>query len=180
MYTDDVMNTNELWQAVLGELELALSKANFTTWFKHTFIVSANDIEIVIGVPNLFTQAWLEKKYHREILRSLQTHTNHPIRNILYRVETKQNETTFAPVFEPTQNIETAKSISRPDVSAFHEQALSQNQQKEFRSGEFSLNGKYCFNTFVVGKQNELAHAAAQAVSNQPGGVYNPLLFTEE
>jgi chromosomal replication initiator protein len=50
-------------------------------------------------------------------------------------------------------------------------------EAKEIRTGEFSLNGKYCFETFIVGKQNELAHAASQAVSSQPGGIYNPLFI---
>src|SRR3989338_1901377 len=83
------MNTSELWQAVLGELELSLSKANFTTWFRNTFIVSHQGDEVVIGVPNMFTKAWLEKKYHREILQSLQNLTNQRLRSIVYRVDTK-------------------------------------------------------------------------------------------
>ena len=40
------MNTNELWQAVLGELELQISKANFTTWFRNTFIASFEEKNI--------------------------------------------------------------------------------------------------------------------------------------
>src|SRR3990167_9780767 len=83
------MNTNELWQAVLGELELSLSKAHFTTWFRNTFVVSFDGGEVCIGVPNMFTKAWLEKKYHRDILNSIQTLTNQPIRTIVYRVEIK-------------------------------------------------------------------------------------------
>ena len=62
--TNFCMDKNELWQAALGELELTLSKANFMTWFKNTFIVSNDDVHIVIGVPNTFTKAWFEKKYH--------------------------------------------------------------------------------------------------------------------
>jgi chromosomal replication initiator protein len=44
-------------------------------------------------------------------------------------------------------------------------------------SGNIAINPNYTFNTFVVGKQNELAHAAAQAVAAQPGGTYNPLFI---
>src|SRR3989344_2391034 len=86
------MNTNELWQAVLGELELGLSKANFTTWFKSTFIASFSKNEIIIGVPNLFTKAWLEKKYHKQILQSLQNITNEEVRLINYVVETRPGQ----------------------------------------------------------------------------------------
>ena len=56
------MTRDELWQAVLGELELTLSKANFTTWFKNTFIIAEENDQAIIGVPNLFTQARFEKK----------------------------------------------------------------------------------------------------------------------
>src|SRR3989338_2011883 len=83
------MHPTELWQAVLGELELSLSKANFTTWFKHTFILSCTNGEVCIGVPNMFTKAWLEKKYNKDILNSIQTLTNQPIRSVVYRVEIK-------------------------------------------------------------------------------------------
>ena len=76
------MNTYELWQAALGELELKLSKANFTTWFKNTFISSYDSGEIIVAVPNTFTKAWLEKKYHQDILNSLQNITGPPVRAI--------------------------------------------------------------------------------------------------
>ena len=60
------MNTNELWQAVLGEMELKLSKANFTTWFRSTFIASFENGELAVAVPNAFTKTWLEKSTTRK------------------------------------------------------------------------------------------------------------------
>ena len=57
------MNPQQLWQAALGELELLLSKANFTTWFKNTSISSLDEEKVIIAVPNGFTKVWLEKKY---------------------------------------------------------------------------------------------------------------------
>ena len=56
------MTNDQLWQAVLGELELLISKANFTTWFKNTFINSLESSQVIVGTPNAFTKAWLEKK----------------------------------------------------------------------------------------------------------------------
>jgi len=164
------MNTNELWQAVLGELELSLSKANFTTWFKSTFISGAEEHMIVIGVPNMFTKAWLEKKYTKDILRSLQELTNGSIKQLTYKVESRPSSPQAIPLFEK-QKVE---EIVAPQPSYYQPKGV---EVKEIRTGEFSLNGKYCFETFIVGKQNELAHAAAQAVSAQPGGIYNPLFI---
>ncbi len=171
------MNTSELWQVVLGELELSLSKANFTTWFKSTFISEVNDTSVTIGVPNLFTLTWLEKKHAKDIIKSIQEHTNGNVKHVCFRVETRQTpvqmvnvggKQEMTPVFSQVSPQE--QSITTPK-DFFSEQP----QQAQVQSGEFSLNGKYCFETFIVGKQNELAHAAAQAVSNQPGGIYNPL-----
>ena len=78
------MNTHELWQATLGELELKLSKAHFTTWFRNTFIADYSNDKIIIGVPNTFTKAWLEKKYHKEILNSIQNITEQNIKNLIF------------------------------------------------------------------------------------------------
>ena len=166
------MNTNELWQAILGELELALSKANFTTWFKNTFISDVDETSVVIGVPNMFTKAWLEKKYTKDILRSLQELTNGSVKTIEYRVEARPANPQMVPVFEKEQTV----GFSDPAPGNAMPSPM-RAEPREIRTGEFSLNGKYAFHTFVVGKQNELAHAASQAVSQQPGGVYNPLFI---
>jgi len=83
------MEVQQIWQAALGELELALSKANFTTWFKNTFIFSYDDSSVTIGVPNTFTKAWLEKKYHSAILKAIQKITDSKIKAVSYRVEAR-------------------------------------------------------------------------------------------
>jgi len=170
------MNTNKLWQAVLGELELTLSKANFTTWFKQTFISEVEGSAIIVGVPNMFTKAWLEKKYTKDILKSLQEQTNGVVKQLTFRVEIQSLTPPSIQVLEK-QDISPiyTETKSYPEPLPQTHFAPPQQETVEIRTGEFSLNGKYCFETFIVGKQNELAHAAAQAVSNQPGGIYNPL-----
>ncbi|MFH0804781.1 MAG: DnaA N-terminal domain-containing protein, partial [Patescibacteria group bacterium] len=81
------MDKEQLWQAALGELELSLSKANFTTWFKNTFLAEVSQNHVIIGVPNAFTKTWLENKYHREILKALQHGTGGQVTEVTYRVE---------------------------------------------------------------------------------------------
>ncbi|MFH1142764.1 MAG: chromosomal replication initiator protein DnaA [Candidatus Uhrbacteria bacterium] len=157
------MNTEELWQATLGELELQISKANFTTWFKNTFIISFEGSKIYVGVPNTFTKAWLEKKYHKDITSALQNLSSNNIREVTYQVETRQSAPQPVPTDEDVVAVETYMASSQPTM--------------ERNNDDVSLNPKYTFSSFVVGKQNELAHAAAQAVSSQPGDVYNPLFI---
>lgn len=163
------MNTNELWQAVLGELELKLSRANFTTWFKSTFVAAYTEPEVIVGVPNTFTKAWLEKKYHKEILTLLQNFTQGKVRAINYRVEARSS-------FVAAMTSEAAELTEEPAAAPSFSLPTPQRAARE-DTVDVCLNNKYCFSNFIVGKQNELAHAAAQAVASQPGDVYNPLFI---
>lgn len=151
------MNNEQLWQAVLGEIELNLSKANFTTWFKSTFISSYENGKIVISVPNTFTKAWLEKKYHKEIAGAISNIAGENIKEIFYKVETKKAGTIS----------ELLKKMDMKKNGAVASKPIAVNR--------FGLNNRYTFNNFIVGKSNELAHAACQAVAANPGYAYNPL-----
>ncbi len=154
------MDSKQLWEAVLGELELSLSKANFTTWFKNTFIDSYGDGKVVIGVPNAFTKTWLENKYHKEIAKAIQSATDDSVSEVRYAVKSVQSSA--APSVDAAR---TVPAVEQQTVHAHDE-----------RNG-FGLNARYTFDSFVVGKNNELAHAACQAVAQRPGEVYNPLFL---
>ena len=65
------MDKQQIWATVLGELELSLSKANFTTWFKNTSVLDYDTKKVTIAVPNTFTKDWLKKKYEANILEAL-------------------------------------------------------------------------------------------------------------
>ncbi len=149
----------QLWQAVLGEIELTLSRANFITWFKNTFISSFIDGRVIIGVPNAFTKSWLENKYHQKIIEALENVTNNKIKEVIYKVESKKNIPQLASLKKANPSPE-LKSLPR--------------QQSTNR---FGLNARYTFENFIVGKGNELAHAACQAVVANPGNAYNPLFI---
>ncbi|XOU94242.1 MAG: chromosomal replication initiator protein DnaA [Candidatus Kerfeldbacteria bacterium] len=158
------MNKEQLWQAALGELELSLSKANFTTWFKNTFISSLENNKIVIGVPNAFTKTWLENKYHKEILQSLQNATNNKISEATYQVETNSNK----------QKEESKTPVTKTEVVLDSSNTNSSTNAVKNGSG---FNNSNTFKSFIVGKGNELAHAACLAVAERPGEVYNPLFI---
>lgn len=157
------MDSKQLWEAVLGELELNLSKANFTTWFKNTFILQINDNEITVAVPNAFTKAWLEKKYHKFITDALKNVSEKTYSKVNYVVETKEKQN-----FSVFNN-------EHADLKA--ENLITNNNQQPSINNKFGLNTRYTFDNFVVGKGNELAHAACLAVAKKPGEVYNPLFI---
>ncbi len=151
------MNNEQLWQAVLGEIELSLSKANFTTWFKNTFISSIENSRAIICVPNTFTKAWLEKKYHKEICGAFKNVGSAEIKEIIYKVEAKK------------------ELVSDNLIKKFKNESVVEIKPKTLN--RFGLNNRYIFENFIVGKNNELAHAACQAVSANPGHAYNPLFI---
>ena len=157
------MTSEQLWQSTLAELELSLSKANFTTWFKSTFILDYENEDVVIGVPNAFTKTWLENKYNSQILKALQNITEQKVQNVSYKVFSNQKKI--------------AKIVTKEVKAAKKEEKIASPAKKKTQVINAALNERYTFESFVVGKKNELAHAACLAVSEKPGEVYNPLFI---
>lgn len=156
------MTEQELWQAVLADIELQISRANFITWFRNTYITSRRNGVVSIAVPNGFTREWLQSKYHKAILKSLRN-TTPEAKEVRYIIETKRN-----PSAPPVQKQLLPSTDSGSGQLAFEE--LNVNRST-------NLNPKYLFDTFIVGPSNELAHAAAISVSKTPGLSYNPLFI---
>lgn len=153
------MTKEQLWQAVLGELELKMTKANFTTWFKNSSIVEYSDEEVVIGVPNTFTQDWLEKKYGRAIVSAIGSVTERQSVKIVYVIDS-------------------ARGIPRKDKETATAAVVKNLSRKELDSATSGgLNPKYKFETFIVGKTNDVAHAASLKVASELGTKYNPLFI---
>ncbi len=167
------MNTHELWQAVLGELELSLSKANFTTWFKNTFIASIENDSVVISVPNTFTKAWLEKKYNAPIIDSLRSVSKLPIREVVYKVEIRP-QVKAAPGQESFKDVPSYGQMAPAAATATAVKTLSVDKKA---TSDLQMNERYSFETFIVGKGSELAHAASVAVAENLGTKYNPLFI---
>jgi len=151
------MTEQELWQATLAQIQLSISPANFATWFKNTKLIKKKENKAIVSVPNSFTKEWLETKYGNVILKILRS-LDESIKEVEYKV-----------------GKQTAKISKRISAS------LSEIGQLEFESlrveKKSNLNPRYTFDNFVVGPFNELAHAAAWAVSKNPGTIYNPLFI---
>jgi len=150
------MSNEELWQAVLAQLQFQISPANFATWLKNTYILSKRDGQLLISVPNNFSKEWLENKYNKLIFHLIRG-IDSEIRELQYMVG--------APV-QPKQ----------PPVRPSH--SITPNPQLELEDLKVdrstNLSAKYTFDAFVVGPFNELAHAASLAICKNPGSVYNP------
>ena len=156
------MELNELWKAALGEIELQISRANFKTWLQNTSIADKKGGVVTIAVPNSFTKEWLENKYHKFILRSLRN-LESEIKEVNYQIK---------------QNVIKEDFKSK---GAFREEDGALRKQLDFQELNVNtltnLNPRYAFDNFIVGPSNELAQAAALAVTKNLGKKYNPLFI---
>jgi chromosomal replication initiator protein len=151
-----------VWNLVLDELELSLSHANFTTWFKPTKLVSVDDDIAIVVVPNIFAKRQFEVKFNSQVRQALHKHLP-DVRSIRYTVEssaTSRRSTVSREVpAEPHESVEALLVTSSPKANT---------------SG---LNPKYNFDNFIVGSSNDLAYSACQAIAVEPGTKYNPLFI---
>jgi chromosomal replication initiator protein len=164
------MPYEQIWQSALGEIEVNLSRANFITWFKNTFISSIENGQVTVCVPNAFIKKWLEEKYHKNIQSALEDVLKQKI-SIIYKVELKK----------PGNKTVVDNKISYNDRLANKEEnyspEINQPKIKSDNYNKFGLNPRYVFDNFIVGKNNELAYAACWAVVNNLGKAYNPLFI---
>ncbi len=175
------MTNDQIWRAVLGEIELSLSRANFVTWFKDTFISLFDNDKVIICVPSAFVKKWLEEKYHKNILSALENVTKQEIKEIIYKIELKKQDNQQGEIsFNSNQN-NSAKQEDEPEPrpAVITPSPFQNNQETPQENGQnkHGLNSKYVFDNFIVGKGNELAHAACLAVVNNLGKSYNPLFI---
>ncbi|KKR09609.1 MAG: Chromosomal replication initiator protein DnaA [Candidatus Yanofskybacteria bacterium GW2011_GWD1_39_16] len=156
------MTNEELWKAVLGEMELSLSRANFTTWFKNTVILSRDKTQVIVSVPNGFIKEWLENKFNKKILQSIRS----------LSPETREVKYTIGRPKVELAKQDLARIAFDPDLDEKAENSSASDVDKVT-----NLNKKYSFESFVVGSNNELAYSAAQGVVKNLGKLYNPLFL---
>jgi len=153
------MDVKKAWDAVLGDIELQVSRPNFLTWLKNSELVEQNEKAgvVTVALPNTFTKEWVKNKYHKLILHALRD-IDSTIKNVDYVV---LNKTGVPRSVAPAAAASTAQS-SLLEVNL---------------DPQTNLNPKYSLSSFIVGSSNELAHAAAQAVVEHIGTRYNPLFI---
>lgn len=158
---------DNLWQAVLGEIELSVSRGHYATWFKNTRLLRNHDNIIIIGVQNVFIKQQLESRFNQLISDTLKNVGISPDK-IEYKIDSglsKKLSSSDTTVLASPSTDKTDRIDSRTSRSVL---------THKYRQG---LNSKYTFESFVVGSGNELAYAACQAVTQNPGTKYNPLFL---
>ena len=150
------MNAAQAWRAVIGQLQMELSKASFDTWVKDTNFIEFDDENGILhlGANNAYACDWLESRLKTTVINKLSGMLARPI-DVTFRV--------WAPVV--AEQLVDNVTVSKPAV------VVDENVI------ETHLNPRYRFDNFIVGPNNRLAHAACMAVAEHPAGAYNPLFL---
>ena len=147
------MDAKQVWRAVLGELQVSLSPANFETWLKDTSLVDLDENRYRIAAPNGFARDWLDNRYRTLISQTLARVVGGSV----------QVEFVVADAPGPVPSQADDEALPLPPASA--------------GGNTVNLSGRYTFSNFIVGSANRLAHAAALSVAERPGHAYNPLFL---
>lgn len=140
-----------------------ITEVEYRTWFVPVRPLGVQGGTLVLGVRNSFAMEWFRKHYQsllEDALRQLGAQTPQVSFEVLPAVQDAMISPSDPP---PSVPVAPAAPVAQPV-------AVGGSTRK-------SLNPKYTFENFVVGPNNNLAHAAALAVADSPGKTYNPLFI---
>ncbi|HEY8475742.1 MAG TPA: chromosomal replication initiator protein DnaA, partial [Chloroflexota bacterium] len=153
------MDKRQVWQAVLGELELQVTRPNFDTWLRDTWLVGEEDGVCTVAVGKPMALEWVESRFGTLVKKTLRSILGRPV------------EVRFVP---GTSRVDPSPPMDLPLARVA---APTPTERPRPASEGSPLNPRYTFSTFVVGNSNRLAHAACQAVAERPASAYNPLFI---
>ena len=158
-------STDALWESLSSVIRGRVSSDSYDRWFSNVSVLSANATEVTLGVPNPIHQFFIESNYS-DLLSSAIMQVHGAPRTLLLRSlqqESGDNESTY-------------------QSGSLHEEPLSPTPKspmgaKALTPAVTGMNPSYTFDSFIVGANNQFAHAAAQAVAHSPARTYNPLFI---
>lgn len=152
------MDRTRLWKSVLAEIELSVSKATYHTHFAQSELISLDGDVASVGFPSPLMRTLAETRYY-SLIKSVVDHKTGNNVSLVFSVLPKKetDDRNAGPLF--AQQLETAA----PSVSVI--------------AKRLHINPDLTFDNFAVSTTNQLAYAAATAVSKTPGNAYNPLFL---
>ncbi len=153
------LTATEVWTRLLDRARLELPEQTFRTWLEATEPLALEGDTIVVGSPDQFAADWNESKHAALLTNLAPIALGHPL-SVVFRVNEERKTRNQMDLF-----------VAPPASPAAPE------QRQKTGTINAHLSERYTFEHFVIGKSNELAAAAAAAVSQAPGKVYNPLFL---
>ena len=151
------MNYNLIWQNVLENIRNNINTLAFRTWFESVDFIDIKDDTIRLVVPVILYKHHMEQNYSDIIVENFNKFLNHPVNNVVYILK------------------ENLQDVLDSDNSAVISDGIEDSVEIENHNS--NLNKNYTFENFVVGESNKFAQAAALAVAENPGTMYNPLFI---
>jgi chromosomal replication initiator protein len=148
---------DRVWSSVLAEIEVSVSRASFVTWFKNTEMLESAKGAVTVSVPNIFAKQQLEVKYDSTI-RELLKKQGVQVSRVTYEIKSGSKKPAKNSLASSLPHVKSGATAPRPVATPV-------------------LNERYTFDNFIVGSGNELAYAACQSISVNPGTKYNPLFI---
>ena len=158
-----VSDPTQIWEKVKAELTELLPKDIFESWFANVDCLEANDSAVVLQVANEFSAIWINDNYLDLLAKAFQRFLGYPVTVALQNKNSGETETAQ----DSNRIADCVDGRFQSSVSRFAPLSNS--------PAETTLNRRNTFENFVVGSNNQLAHAAAMAVAHAPAGAYNPL-----
>ncbi len=149
-------NLNDSWDLILKDIKSSINTPTYKTWFEHIAPVSLKKNCLTLSVNSDFAKEWLETRYYNILNDSVKKNIN---QDCELKITVDPSNHNSHKNKEPETIVE------------------SQKPKKNSRAGQSMFNSKYTFDTFVIGSGNRFSHAAALAVSENPGKAYNPLFI---
>ena len=150
------MNYDLLWSKVLEDISPHVNSLIYTTWFEKTKLYKIEGNEVTIVAPSEIHRNRLINYYLQDIINALQKETNQK-----YEINIVLEDEIIIKDDESTNKMDKNDSIK--EKIEYHHTS--------------NLDKKYTFDNLVVGNSNKIAHAAAVAVAESPGKLYNPLFI---
>jgi len=148
----------DIWARLLERARHEFPEQTFRTWLEPTEALRVDGDTLVIGVPDQFAADWNETKHSQILAGYAPIALGHPIK-ISFRVH------------------EERKSRPQMDFFVAPKPEEIKTSTKQHPATSAALNDRYTFDQFVIGKSNELAAAAAAAIAQAPGKIYNPFFI---
>ena len=141
-----------IWRELQDSYRKEMNPVSYNTWIEPAKPLSFQNKQLIIEVPTMIQKNYWEKNLASKILETFYMMSGEEI----------------LPIFvtpDEAESLMKGQKEKQPEIieESNHSKAL--------------LNNKYTFGTFVIGKGNQMAHAAALVVAEDPGSIYNPLFF---
>jgi len=167
----------EIWSRIRKQCEKRLSQQTISTWLSQSRAVSVLDDSLTVELGNKFTAYYVEQNYQKTLDNVASEMLDRPFKvNFIYRESVEQMELwSFGGGQDELAAVASGPGEAEPGTPAVHTGRKTSPAKAINPKGP--LNSRYTFDSFVVGRNNQLAHAAAKSVAESPAKSYNPLFI---